>query len=202
MLFAAGNPVPISELARVLNWPEAHVEDVAQALKQKLTQAQSGLTIRQTGSGWQLVTLPQVYPVVERLAEVTDRHISAPTLETLSIIAFKQPITKQEIEQIRGVRVERALQKLLELELIAEQGRKPVVGRPILYGTDLFLRSFGLNSLAELPELPSDAEAAAGMDEAQLQLLDETGVLPREPELDLAYTEAKAAPDAATTEHE
>ena len=119
--------------------------------------------------------------MVERLAEVTDRHIAAPTMETLSIIAFKQPITKQEIEQIRGVRVDRAMQKLLELELIEEQGRKPVIGRPILYGTtELFLRSFGLNSLAELPELPTNAEAAAGLDEAQLRLLDESGLLDAE----------------------
>lgn len=181
MLFAAGNPVQLSELARVLNWPEAHVDQIAQALKEKLARDESGLTLRQTGGGWQLVTLPQVYPVVERLAEVTDRHIAAPTMETLSIIAFKQPITKQEIEQIRGVRVDRAMQKLLELELIEEQGRKPVIGRPILYGTtELFLRSFGLNSLAELPTLPTNAEAAAGLDEAQLRLLDESGLLDAE----------------------
>ncbi len=174
VLFAAGNPVSITELARILQWPEAHVEQVAQALREKLGRDESGLTLRQTGGGWQLVTLPQVFPVVERLAEVTDRHISAPTMETLSIVAFRQPITKQEIEQIRGVRVERALQKLLDLELIEEKGRKKVVGRPILYGTtDLFLRSFGLNSLAELPPLPTDADVAAGMDEQQLSLLDE-----------------------------
>ncbi|HBT79798.1 MAG TPA: SMC-Scp complex subunit ScpB, partial [Selenomonas sp.] len=143
VLFAAGNPVQLSELARVLNWPEAHVDQIAQALKEKLARDESGLTLRQTGGGWKLVTLPQVYPVVERLAEVTDRHIAAPTMETLSIIAFKQPITKQEIEQIRGVRVERALQKLLELNFIEENGRKQTIGRPILYGTtDTFLQSF------------------------------------------------------------
>ena len=190
VLFAAGHPVQISELARALDWPEAHVDAVAQQLKSHLAEAQSGLTIRQTGGGWQLVTLPQVYPVVERLAEVTDRHISAPSMETLSIIAFKQPITKQEIEQIRGVRVERALQKLLELELVEEKGRKQVIGRPILYGTtELFLRSFGLNSLAELPDLPTDAEAAAGLDEAQLQLLDEAGRLSQGEQMQLDFDE-------------
>ena len=93
-------------------------------------------------------------------------------METLSIIAFKQPITKQEIEQIRGVRVERALAKLIELELVAERGRKQVLGRPILYGTtDTFLRCFGLNGLEDLPELPTTEEASEGMDAEQLELL-------------------------------
>ena len=80
-------------------------------------------------------------------------------METLSIIAFKQPITKPEIEQLRGVRVERALAKLLELDLICELGRKQVIGRPILYGTTAtFLRCFGLDSLDDLPQLPDVPE--------------------------------------------
>ena len=99
---------------------------------------------------------------------------SAPTMETLSIIAFKQPITKAEIEQIRGVRIERALQKLIELELIAEVGRKQVLGRPILYGTtDTFLRCFGINTLDELPELPTTEEAVAALDNEQMLLFQE-----------------------------
>ena len=95
-------------------------------------------------------------------------------METLSIIAFKQPITKAEIEQIRGVRIERALQKLIELELIAEVGRKQVLGRPILYGTtDTFLRCFGINTLDELPELPTTEEAVAALDNEQMLLFQE-----------------------------
>ena len=114
-------------------------------------------------------------------------------METLSIIAFKQPITKQEIEHIRGVRIERALTKLIELELIAEVGRKQVLGRPILYGTtDTFLRTFGLNSLEELPNLPSDREAAVGMDDEQLELLGELeGLEEREENDEIAEMEEK-----------
>jgi len=110
-----------------------------------------------------------------------DRKISAPTMETLSIVAFKQPITKAEIEQIRGVRVERALQKLLELELIAEVGRKNVLGRPILYGTtETFLRCFGINTLDDLPALPTTEEAAAGLDAEQMELFQEVQQLQAE----------------------
>ena len=108
---------------------------------------------------------------MQKLAEVQDRKLTTPTLETLSIVAFKQPITKQEIEHIRGVRVERALQKLLEMELIEEVGRKPVLGRPILYGTtDVFLKCFGLNALSDLPALPALEEVAEEGD-VQLELL-------------------------------
>jgi segregation and condensation protein B len=143
-------------------------------LQRELEEEERGLTVRRVAGGWQLATRPDLYQVVERLSQVVDRKLSAPTMETLSIIAFKQPITKQEIEHIRGVRIERALAKLLELELISEVGRKQVLGRPILYGTtDTFLRTFGLNSLEELPNLPSDREAAVGMDDEQLELLSE-----------------------------
>ena len=77
-------------------------------------------------------------------------------METLSIIAFKQPITKQEVEHIRGVHIEKVLAKLIELELVRELGRKDVLGRPILYGTtDNFLKCFGLNELTDLPDLPT-----------------------------------------------
>ena len=119
--------------------------------------------------------------MVERLSQVVDRKISAPTMETLSIIAFRQPITKAEIEQIRGVRIERALQKLMELELVAEVGRKKVLGRPILYGTtDAFLRCFGINTLDDLPALPTTEDVAAGLDAEQMELFNEVRQLQTE----------------------
>ena len=172
VLFAAGDPMHLDELQHVLQTDLLTVQNLLTRLEQELHDRHSGLTLRRVAGGVQLVTRPETYAYVERLAQVVDRKLSAPTLETLSIIAFKQPITKQEIEQIRGVRVERALAKLVEMEFVHEVGRKQVLGRPILYGTtDTFLRSFGLDSLAELPELPTDAEAAAGLDAEQLELL-------------------------------
>ncbi len=174
VLFAAGDPMSLEDLAGVLQTDLLTTQNLMTRLQRELEEGERGLTIRRVAGGLQLATRPDLYPVVERLSQVVDRKISAPTMETLSIIAFKQPITKQEIEHIRGVRIERALAKLLELELIAEVGRKQVLGRPILYGTtDTFLRTFGLNSLEDLPKLPSDREAAVGMDDEQLELLGE-----------------------------
>ena len=174
VLFAAGNPMPVHEIAKIMQMDVLGTQNLLTELEQSLREAGSGLTVRQVAGGCQLATRPEAFSVVERLSQVTDRKISAPTMETLSIIAFKQPITKAEVEQIRGVRVERALQKLMELELITEVGRKNVIGRPILYGTtDAFLRCFGINTLAELPELPTTEEAAAGLDAEQMELFRE-----------------------------
>ena len=174
VMFIAGDPMSMEDLADILRTDLLTVQNLMTRLEKELAERHSGLTVRRVAGGLQLATRPELYPVVERLSQVVDRKISAPTMETLSIIAFKQPITKQEIEHIRGVRIERALAKLIELELIAEVGRKQVLGRPILYGTtDTFLRTFGLNSLEDLPNLPSDREAAVGMDDEQLELLGE-----------------------------
>ena len=172
VLFAAGEPISVQELARILQAEPIDVKNLLTRLQQELDARGSGTTLKWGEGGCQLMTRQELYPVVERLSQVVDRRLSAPTMETLSIIAFKQPITKQEIEHIRGVRIERALAKLLELELIAEVGRKQVLGRPILYGTtEVFLRCFGIASLAELPTLPSTEEAADGLDAEQLELL-------------------------------
>ena len=112
------------------------------------------MQLQQVAGGWQLVTKAQYFHYVERLSEERDKRLSPAAMETLSIVAFKQPITKQEIEHIRGVRIEKIMSKLLEMELIRELGRKDTIGRPILYGTtDTFLQCFGLNDISDLPEL-------------------------------------------------
>ena len=174
VLFAAGNPVPVKELADIMQLDVLGTQNLLTRLQQELDERHSGLTLRQVAGGYQLATRPEAFATVERLSQVVDRKLSAPTMETLSIIAFKQPITKAEIEQIRGVRIERALQKLIELELIAEVGRKQVLGRPILYGTtDTFLRCFGINTLEDLPQLPTTEEAVAALDNEQMLLFQE-----------------------------
>ena len=180
VLFAAGNPLPLAGIAAVMDCEESEVVELARSLQAKLTSEGSGLTVQKVAGGYQLVTRPEAYATVERLSQVTDRHLSAPTMETLSIIAFKQPITKQEIEHIRGVRIERVLARLIELELVREMGRKAVLGRPILYGTtDTFLQCFGLNRLEDLPALPEQEAVDEELAE-QLSLLpaDEEEKLP------------------------
>ena len=124
-------------------------------LEHELSGRGSGIFLRRSAGGYQLVTHPNAFPWVKKLSEHVQPTLSSSAMETLSIIAYKQPITKQEVEHIRGVRAERSIARLLELELVCEVGRKQVVGRPILYGTtDLFLRAFGLDSIDELPTLP------------------------------------------------
>lgn len=173
VLFAAGDPLSEPDLAKILEVEPGTLRTLLTKLREELGSEGRGLTLLEVAGGWQLATRPELYHVVSRMGEVTEKKLSAPTMETLSIIAFKQPITKQEIEYIRGVRVERALAKLLSLELIAEVGRKNVMGRPILYGTTKhFLETFGLNSLEELPKLPTDAEAALSLTEEQRELLE------------------------------
>lgn len=128
----------------------------------------------QIAGGYQLVTHPNAFPWVKKLSETVQPTLSSSAMETLSIIAYKQPITKQEVEHIRGVRAERSIGRLLELELICEMGRKQVVGRPILYGTtDLFLRAFGLEQLSDLPALPNLDDVKDTLDDDQLRLFEE-----------------------------
>lgn len=173
VLFAAGDPVRLDALQKIFAKPPETLRRLAEKLKERLEERGSGLTLREVAGGYQLVTRPEYYDAIEKLTQVVDRRLTAPTMETLSIIAFKQPITKAEIEAIRGVRAEKALARLLEYELIAEVGRKQAIGRPILYGTtDRFLQVFGLKSLEDLPSLPTDEEALAQLDVQQLSLID------------------------------
>lgn len=173
VLFAAGDPVRLDALQKIFAKPPETLRRLAEKLKERLEERGSGLTLREVAGGYQLVTRPEYYSAIEKLTQVVDRRLTAPTMETLSIIAFKQPITKAEIEAIRGVRAEKALARLLEYELIAEVGRKQAIGRPILYGTtDRFLQAFGLKSLEDLPSLPTDEEALAQLDVQQLSLID------------------------------
>ena len=173
VLFVAGDPVRLDALQKIFAKPPETLRRLAEKLKERLEERGSGLTLREVAGGYQLVTRPDYYGAIEKLTQVVDRRLTAPTMETLSIIAFKQPITKAEIEAIRGVRAEKALARLLEYELIAEVGRKQAIGRPILYGTtDRFLQVFGLKSLEDLPSLPTDEEALAQLDVQQLSLID------------------------------
>ena len=174
VLFAAGDPITISKLAEIMESPEWEVQESMTQLEQELSGRGSGIFLRRSAGGYQLVTHPNAFPWVKKLSEHVQPTLSSSAMETLSIIAYKQPITKQEVEYIRGVRAERSIARLLELELVCEVGRKQVVGRPILYGTtDLFLRAFGLDSIDELPTLPDIDAIKATLDDDQLRLFEE-----------------------------
>lgn len=176
VLFAAGDPLSLTEIAGILEIDEDETLNLLNELENKLKEINSGITLQNVAGGYQLLTRPEFFYAVKKLAQVKEKKLSTPTMETLSIIAFKQPITKQEIENIRGVRIERSIARLLEINLIEEKGRKAILGHPILYGTtDVFLRTFGLKSLEDLPDLPNIEDVSAGAEEEALKILNLDG---------------------------
>ena len=156
VLFAGGDPLTEEQLREILETDGETLRGLLAALSEALSARGSGLMLKEAAGGWQMVTRPELFPYVERLSRETNRRLSRAAMETLSIIAFKQPVTKLEIEQIRGVQhAEHVLAQLVARELVTEVGRKNVVGRPIQYGTtETFLRAFGLKNLEDLPILP------------------------------------------------
>ena len=155
LLFVNGDPLSLKRIAEILEVDQENVKLLLAQLIQDMNQQERGLTIIEVAGGYQLCTKPHLAGFLEKLVQIKENKLSIPALETLSIIAFKQPITKQEIEAVRGVRVDKVLANLLERNLIKELGRKEAIGRPIIYGTtEVFLKCFGLKSLEDLPELP------------------------------------------------
>jgi segregation and condensation protein B len=158
LLFASGDEgLDAKQLAEVLEMDPLLASDLVLELKDELKRAGRGIQIVEVAGAFQLTTLAEHAPYFERLAYSPSRSsLSQAALETLSIIAYKQPITRVEIEEIRGVKSDRALHTLVSKDLIEETGRAEAVGRPILYGTTKpFLDYFGLSSLRELPESSS-----------------------------------------------
>jgi len=156
LLFVAGEPLTLEQIGQALNRPELEVVGLLKALREDYLNSERGLQIIEVAGGYQLSTRPEYAPYLARLAanQKTKSSLSQAALETLAVIAYKQPVTRVEIEAIRGVRVDKLITTLTELELIEEVGRKETVGRPILYGTTKrFLQYFGLNSLEDLPPL-------------------------------------------------
>lgn len=156
VLFVAGEPVALSALCSGL---EAEAEEVQKALKeleQSYISQGRGLRLMYTEKTAQLTTAPENGEAVEKvLTPIQKRSVSASMMETLAVIAYKQPVTRGEIEEIRGVRCEYAVTQLQKLGLIAVSGRKDVPGRPLLFvTTDAFLHKFRMHSLEELPPLP------------------------------------------------
>jgi len=171
ILFVSDDPVEISALARVAGRRQ---EDVAEAIEAIAAEYQGrGLRIQRTGAAVQMVTAPEASPFVEQFLGVDeDQRISHAALETLAIIAYKQPISRQVIEAIRGVNCDRALASLKARGLVTEVGRASTAGRPYLYGTTFrFLEHFGLEKpgdLPPLPEMPMGEEPRARSEEEEL----------------------------------
>jgi segregation and condensation protein B len=152
VLFASGDPVTIEKLCDVFEITQLQLSQWLDQLESEL--CGRGIELYRLEGGVQLVAARDYNCYIERLIEgLRPARLSAPTLETLAIIAYRQPVTRPEIEEVRGVKVEKALTTLLAYDLITEVGRRETTGRPILYGTtDDFLRHFGIRDLSELPD--------------------------------------------------
>ena len=154
LLFLSPEPMTSSELSKLSGIDVDVVEYTIQQLRDIYSREKLGLDIVLVDGGWQMCTRPEYAKYVQKVFPVQRRPLSHAALETLSIIAYKQPVTRLEIEKIRGVNVESVLQTLLDRGLIAEQGRKNTPGKPVLYvTTSEFLRQFNLRSLKDLPAL-------------------------------------------------
>lgn len=156
VLFVSPDPVPVARLVSVLGVAKkAEVEQVLTQMKQELEQDGRGVQLVQVAGGYRLVTKPDYAPWIKKLDKAkTMQKLSRSALESLAIIAYKQPLVRAEIEQIRGVETSGVLRTLLERKLVRIVGRKEVPGRPIMYGTTkFFLEHFGLHDLTQLPPL-------------------------------------------------
>lgn len=171
VLFAAGEPVSVAELADLLQLEKPQVWELVSELKQSYEAESRGLMLRETAGCFQLVTKPVYYSILLGLGRKKEVKLTNASLETLAIVTFKQPVTRAEMEAIRGVKVDGVLNTLLDLGLVAEAGRKKALGNPILYATtEKFLMVFGLNSLEELPPLETKPEDEAEAAQQVLQL--------------------------------
>ena len=158
ILFSMGESVSKKQLMAALDIPEDLFFYLIDQLKRKYNRTDSGIRLLELDGSYQLCTRPEYYDQLIKIVNQPKKpKLTDVMMETLSIIAYKQPVTKQEIEAIRGVKCDHPVNKLLEYNLIREAGRLDAVGRPILFRTtEEFLRCFGVGSIKELPEIEQD----------------------------------------------
>jgi segregation and condensation protein B len=161
VLFMAAEPIGATELAEILDVTPAGAEALCRELAAVFEGR--GVQIARVAGGYQVATRPEYGPYVAKLHKPERFRLSRAALETLAIIAYKQPVTRPEVEAVRGVNSDSAIDTLTQYQLVCEAGRKEAPGRPVLYRTtDSFLGHFGLNSVEDLPRIeaiPADEEA-------------------------------------------
>jgi segregation and condensation protein B len=155
LIFVADEPISIKLLAEVLDEERESIEAAIGELRSEYVSRESGLQVREIAGGWQLATRTDFHEEVRRFLKTRpSAKLSLASLETLAVIAYKQPVTVPEILEIRGVQSASAIKTLLDKRLIVAKGRKETVGRPMMYGTSKdFLVQFGLRDLSELPSI-------------------------------------------------
>lgn len=165
MMYVWGQPLEAKAAADVFNITKQEAYDLFKELQEEYEQEGRGIVIREVNKAFQFVTREENADYIERLCTpVKARKLSQSALEVLAIVAYKQPVTKGEIEAIRGIKCDRVMEGLMKKDLVCEKGRSDAVGRPILYGTtDTFLKNFGFSSLKELPPI-DDIEGVMAVD--------------------------------------
>lgn len=155
ILFAMGGSVSLDKLAETLELEKKETRGILEHMKEKYQSKDRGIELVELDGSYQLGTKSEAFEYLSKIARIPQKYVLTDTvLETLSIIAYKQPVTRGEIEKIRGVSCDHAVNKLLEYDLIEEVGRLDAPGKPLLFGTtEQFLRSFGVSSIHELPEM-------------------------------------------------
>lgn len=183
LLFSLGRTVSPEEMAICLHMGVDGAELAAERLREKYEKRQGGLLIRKLEGNYQMVSHPKTYDALIRVVKQSRKPVLSDVhLETLSIIAYCQPVTKAEVERIRGVKSDHAVNRLVEFGLIEEVGRLDAPGRPVLFGTtEEFLTRFGVDSLSSLPSLPKDLEKLLE-EEVTEELKDSLGLEPEKQE--------------------
>jgi segregation and condensation protein B len=179
MLFVWGDPLEAKTAAEIFNITAKEAYDCFKELAAEYDERGSGLMIREIDKSFQLVSRPENSEYIERLCTpVKEKRLSQSAMEVLAIVAYRQPVTKGEIESIRGIKCDRVIEGLVKKDLICEVGRSTAVGRPILYGTTkAFLENFNFTSLKDLPEIEDiasvireDGEEGPETDDRQITL--------------------------------
>ncbi len=173
VLFTMGEAVEVERLASVIEEEREWTRELLMEMKEEYESRECGVTLIELENSFQMCTKAEMYEYLIKIAKTPRKYVLTDTLlETLSIIAYKQPVAKAEIEKIRGVSCDHAVNRLVEFGLVAEVGRMDAPGRPLLFGTtEEFLRSFGVRSLEELPEL-----SAVQIEEFKIQAEQEASV--------------------------
>lgn len=166
VLFVTEHPIPASELSEVLELPVAAVEDLLETLSHQLEERDAGLVLRSAAGGWRLYSHPHAYPYLERFSSsATARKLSSAAMETLAVVAYRQPVSRSQIAEIRGVDSDSAVRTLERLGFVEEKERLSVAGNPAVYQTsDLFLEKLGLDDISGLPPLADHVPPAGFVD--------------------------------------
>ncbi len=180
LLFVSGDPLSVDRLYEILGGVDRpRLASTVMALKEEYARVDRGLQVVEVAGGYQLVTRVEMAPWIKQMEKIKlSSRLSRPGLETLAIVVYKQPITRSEIEMIRGVDVSGVLRTLMERKLIKMVGRKEVAGRPMMYGsTREFLQYFGLPNLSALPTLKEFADLGEVAGEEGERKSDQNGVI-------------------------